>query len=102
MTEQADFETLLIDPNVDVARVQVCIDEALEAIADDPSAYDVPASAASIAMRARQDEAQSGAAEAIVIAVVGGVAQEVLKTIWNNVVWPALRDKFGDSVRKAD
>lgn len=93
---------LKVEPTVSLADVQGIIDAALRDVADDPD-YDLSgATAVTPALQARQAEGQIGAETAILIAVVGGVSQEVLKTIWRDVIWPALRRRFGIDVAKQD
>lgn len=102
MADHLIIAKLKVEPTVSLADVQGVIDAAMRDAADDPD-YDLSgATPATPALQARQDEGQIGAETAILIAVVGGVSQEVLKTIWKEVIWPALRSRFGIDVAKQE
>lgn len=48
---------------------------------------------------ARQD-AKAGVAETLFIAIVGSAAKEVVSALWKDVIWPALKRKYGTDIEE--
>jgi len=104
MGQEKSIATVNIErgSGITFSEVERAIGGAWQEVLDDPESFGLPTNVAAIGdVEVRQGESQFDVATTIMIAVVGGVAEEVLKTIWRDTVWPALQKRFGKGLKES-